>query len=181
MAEPFVGEIRIFAGSYAPIGWVFCDGRALSISSYELLFSLIGNIYGGDGRTNFKVPDLRGNLPIGQGQGLNLSNRTIGQAFGENTVTLTTDNLPSHSHTIQATNNTADNITPGPALTLATISQQPTASNFYDAGSPGLTTKQTFDKDTLSPVGGNLPHGNQMPTLTINYIIATTGYYPTQG
>ncbi|WP_082818938.1 phage tail protein [Cupriavidus nantongensis] len=131
MAQPFVGEIRMFAGNFAPAGWQFCAGQTLSIAQYEMLFSLLGTIYGGDGTTTFRLPDLRGNLPLGQGAGPGLSARTIGQAFGSPNITLLPGQIPGHTHPIQATNTMASTVTPGPDVLPGTT---PSPNAFYDAG-----------------------------------------------
>ncbi|WP_354687677.1 tail fiber protein [Cupriavidus necator] len=178
MAQPFVGEIRMFAGNYAPAGWEFCAGQTLSISQYEMLFTLLGTLYGGDGTTTFRLPDLRGNLPLGQGTGPGLSARTIGQAFGSPNVTLVPSQIPAHTHTIQATNTTASTTTPGPGVLLGTT---PSPNTFYDAGTANPPGKNAFAPGTIDMSGGTQPHSNLMPTASVNYIIATEGIYPMQG
>ncbi|SMC29656.1 Microcystin-dependent protein [Andreprevotia lacus DSM 23236] len=175
MATPFVGEIRIFAGTFAPVGWALCNGQQLSISENEVLYSLIGTTYGGDGQIYFLAPNLNGRLPIGQGQGLGLSQRVVGQSFGSENVTLTTSNLPTHTHTVQASKDAATTATPGNTGMLAT-----TGSNFYHAGTPPSPTAVKLSPGTLSTTGNTLPHSNMMPTLSLNYIIATAGIYPSQ-
>jgi len=177
MADSFVGEIRIFAGNYAPVDWLMCDGSLLNISQYQVLYSLIGVTYGGNGNTNFALPNLNGRLPIGQGSGTGLTPRVIGQTMGANTVTLVTAELPAHQHTIQATTNSATAITPGPSLTLAAISAP---SVFYDAGTSAAATQKAFNAEAFSPSGGNTAHENTMPTLSLSYIISTSGAYPSQ-
>lgn len=174
MADSFVGEIRIFAGNYAPVGWHMCDGSLLAISQYEALFALIGTTYGGDGKTNFAVPNLNAQLPIGQGTGVGLSTRVIGKTVGEYSVTLKLDELPAHRHTIQATSNLATTPVPDPNLTLATISDP---SVFYDNGMSKPATQKALNAATLSNIGGAASHENKMPTLSLSYIIATQGYF----
>ncbi|SPA49850.1 phage tail protein [Cupriavidus taiwanensis] len=177
MAQPFVGEIRMFAGNFAPEGWQFCAGQTLSIAQYEMLFSLLGTIYGGDGTTTFRLPDLRGNLPLGQGAGPGLSERTIGQAFGSPNITLLPGQIPGHTHPIQATNTMASTVTPGPGVLPGTT---PSPNAFYDSGTANPPGKNAFAAGTLGMSGGTQPHSNQMPTLSLNYIIATDGIYPSQ-
>jgi microcystin-dependent protein len=170
MAQPFLGEIRMFAGSSAPEGWRVCDGSALDVDDYSELFALIGTTYGGDGVSAFHLPDLRGKLPVGQGAGPGLSNRTMGQQFGTNDEALTTANLPAHSHAINGSSDTAEAITPGPTLTLGT----PAGSLFYSAG----TGKRALNNQAFGSIGGGTAHTNQMRTLSINYIIAVSGAFP---
>ncbi|MGH1507173.1 phage tail protein [Ralstonia solanacearum] len=175
--EPFIGEIRMFAGNYAPQGWLLCQGQVIDISTNEVLYALLGTIYGGDGRTTFALPDLRGRLPVGQGQGVGLTARTIGQSMGVEDVTLTQAQIPSHSHTLFATSGTATTITPGPGTMLATVSNP---QGFYNAGTANPPTKAAFSGQAVAVAGASLPHSNHMPTASINYIIAITGIYPSQ-
>lgn len=177
MPQPFLGEIRMFAGSFAPLGWEFCAGQTVSISVYDTLFMLIGTTYGGDGVTTFNLPDLRGKLPLGQGSGPYLTPRVIGETLGSDNVTLLTPQMAAHSHVIQATNTTATTVTPGPALLPGTI---PSPSHFYDAGTASPPGKNAFAPGTISPGGGTLPHNNIMPTASVNYIIAMAGIFPSQ-
>lgn len=177
MPQPFVGEIRLFGGSFAPLGWALCQGQTLSISQYDVLFSLIGTIYGGDGVNTFALPDLRGRLPLGQGTGPGLTPRAIGQTFGVESVTLSTVQMPAHTHTVLATNGTATEVTPGPGLLLGTI---PSPANFYDAGTANPPGKNPFAPGTIGAAGGTQPHDNVMPTASVNYIIAMEGIYPSQ-
>ena len=170
MAQPFLGEIRMFAGSSAPEGWRVCDGSGLDVNDYSELFALIGTTYGGDGGSVFLLPDLRGKLPVGQGAGLGLSSRTMGQQFGTNDVVLTTANLPAHSHAINGSRDTAEAITPGPTLTLGT----PAGSLFYSAG----TGKRALNNQAFGAIGGGTAHTNRMRTLSINYIIAVFDVFP---
>ena len=175
MADGFVGEIRIFAGNYAPLGWVLCNGQALSVNDYQVLYALIGTTYGGTGSTNFKVPNLNATLPIGQGTGTNLTPRLLGASTGVDSVTLTQAHLPAHTHSIMASTTAATTTIPGPTLTLGT-----TPASFYDNGAAVSTSTHPMDQQALTSVGGNLPHDNHMPTLSLTYIIATTGLFPTR-
>lgn len=175
--EPFIGEIRLFAGNYAPQGWLLCQGQLIGISDNETLFTLLGTTYGGDGQSTFGLPNLQGTLPIGQGQGLGLTNRIIGQQLGSEDVTLTQAQIPAHSHTVFATSETATTVTPGPGVMLATV---PNTQGFYDSGTANPPTKAAFSSKAVGVVGNNQPHSNHMPTASINYIIATTGIFPAQ-
>jgi microcystin-dependent protein len=170
MSEPFVGEIRMFAGNFAPRGWAFCDGQLLAVSQNDALFSLLGTIYGGDGRTTFGLPDLRGRIPIHAGHGPGLSERRLGAKSGEEKVTLTVNQLPSHGHPLHATQTTADNRQP---IGLA------------PATSTGQVYSEIFDPQTMSPeaiskTGGSRSHTNLMPFLCIHFIIALVGIYPSR-
>lgn len=179
MAEPFVGELRLFAGTYAPVGWALCDGSSVRIADNEVLYTLIGTTYGGDGINTFNLPDLRGRLPIGQGQGQNppLTNRIIGQTLGSDTVTVTPQQLPVHNHTVYATSASATSATPAAGQMLATT---PSSAPFYDNGQPVEASVGALAPVTIGNAGGSLPHENRMPTVSLNYIIATVGYFPSQ-
>ncbi|MCC8628120.1 phage tail protein [Xanthomonas vesicatoria] len=174
MATPFIGEIRMFGFGRTPQGWQACDGTLLAISDYEPLFMLIGAAYGGDGQTTFAVPDLRGRVPIHQGQGPGLSNYVLAQRSGTESVTLTGPQLPMHTHTMVAT--------PAVATATAPSGLLPGAVNgdvFYVTNTTGATTVLMATQSTTF-TGGNLPHDNTMPTLTVQYCISTTGIFPQQ-
>lgn len=173
MAEPFVGEIRMFAGNFAPRGWAFCDGQLLAVSQNDALFSLLGTIYGGDGRTTFGLPDLRGRVPVHAGSGPGLSPRGLGAKAGSEKETLTVNQMPSHNHEgVGVTESFANSTQPSEGVL---------ASN---------TTEKTYTKSTssaanmsaaaVSSVGGSRSHSNLMPFLCINYIIALFGIYPSR-
>ena len=171
MSEPFVGEVRMFAGNFAPRGWAFCDGQLLAVSQNDALFSLLGTIYGGDGRTTFGLPDLRGRIPIHAGSGPGLSPRRLGAKAGEENVTLTVNQLPSHGHPLKATNQQANNADPvGRALAPAL---------FGDVYSPDLAP-ENMSTSAITKVGGSRKHTNLMPFLCINFIIALFGIYPSR-
>ncbi len=165
MAQPYVGEIRIFAGNFAPAGWMFCEGQLLPISENETLFQLIGTTYGGDGQSTFALPDLRGRLPVHQGNGFILA-----ETGGAEEITLTVNQIPAHSHPFIASSaagssSNADN------NMLAT-----SVGNLYfsqPASSPG-----TMSASMVSPVGGSQPHSNFQPYLCLNYIISLFGIFP---
>jgi microcystin-dependent protein len=175
MSTPFIGEIRMFGFGRTPNGWQACDGSLLAISEYDVLFNLIGTTYGGDGQTTFAVPDLRGRLPIHQGQGPGLSPYVIGQAAGTETVTLITTQIPAHTHSVQATSATATSSMPGNAVMLGAIS----GDTMYATDITGLTGIPAAAQ-SVSVAGGSQPHENTMPTLTVQYCIAWAGIYPQQ-
>lgn len=187
--EPTLGEIRIFAGNFAPRMWAFCEGQLLPISQNSALFSLIGTIYGGDGRTTFALPDLRGRLPIGPGQGPGLQDWRIGEKQGQETVTMTVTNLPSHNHTGAGTINVSaangsTNSPDGNYFAAAIGRDQTTGENvqvnaFNNAASgPGPLQEVTIQVGTT---GGSTPINNIQPTLALNFIIAIEGIYPSRG
>ncbi|GAB4308503.1 MAG: tail fiber protein [Phototrophicales bacterium] len=169
MSEPFIAEIRMFAGNFAPRGWAFCDGQLLAVSQNDALFSLLGTIYGGDGRTTFGLPDLRGRIPIHAGQGTGLSPRRLGQKGGEETVTLTVNQLPPHNHTIHAAN--SGNAQSSPVGNLPGTDR--VVMYFNSADRPA-----TLAANTIESTGNSQPHSNLMPFLCINFIISLFGIYP---
>jgi microcystin-dependent protein len=170
MSDPFVAEIRMFGGNFAPTGWAQCNGQLLPISQNTALFSLLGTYYGGDGKTTFGLPNLAGSVPIGQGQGAGLTDRTIGEASGTPTVTLLPSEMPAHAHTLNAyTEDLADINTPSPSVILGTTA----ALNLY--GTPSNTTLNGM---ALGIAGSGTPHNNQQPFLVVNFIIAMQGIYP---
>lgn len=172
--EPYVGEVRLFAGTFAPQGWAFCDGRLLPISQNDILFALIGTAYGGDGQTTFALPDLRGRIPLGQGQGPGLSQRVLGQSFGSETVTLLATQMPAHNHPFTASKTEAVSLSPTGAVFASNAT-----NNFY-APNSGSVQQQTLDPRTVAVAGGSQPHNNIMPSTAINYIIALFGIFPSQ-
>ena len=172
MSEPFIGEIRMFAGTFAPRGWALCDGQLLAVSQNDALFSLLGTIYGGDGRTTFALPDLRGRIPIHAGQGPGLSSRSLGTRSGSENVTLNGNELPSHNHDVFASSSAAS---AGTASGNVSASTSPT--NIY---STSLAVSQTMNSAAVSQTGGNRSHTNLMPTLCVNFIIALFGLYPSR-
>lgn len=171
MSEPFVGEIRMFAGNFAPRGWAFCDGQLLAVSSNDVLFSLLGTIYGGDGRTTFGLPDMRGRIPLHAGTGPGLSARTLGARAGAETVTLTAGQLPSHTHAWLGHSGAAEGQTPIDASVAAP------ASNLYDTQTDNLGGMRT---SMVGATGGSQPHNNLMPALCVHFIIALVGIYPSR-
>ena len=170
--EPILGEIRMFAGNFAPYGWAFCQGQLLPISQNTALFSLLGTTYGGDGRTTFALPDLRGRVPVGFGQGPSLSNRVIGEKFGTETVTLTTAQMPAHSHTVNAVTTEGNQNLPTNSLPANTKA----LDKEYSDANANTTMKATM----VNPTGGNQPFGVTQPSLGVNFIIALQGIYPSR-
>ncbi|HEY2859507.1 MAG TPA: tail fiber protein [Terracidiphilus sp.] len=163
MSSPYVGEIRMFAGSFAPAGWALCQGQTVAISENDVLFNLIGTTYGGDGQETFNLPNLTGRLAVHQGPGF-----VIGEAAGSEQITLTTQQIPQHTHAAIATTNPGTAALPG--------------GNFLGLG-PDIYETNTAGNATmfsaLSPIGGNQPHENMQPFLCINFIISLYGIYPT--
>ncbi len=175
-SEPFIGEVKMFAGNFAPRGYALCDGQILSISQHTALFSLLGTTYGGDGRTTFGLPDLRGRTPIHAGTGPGLTQKRLGQKGGTETVTLTSQQMPSHKHALKATVMTATTTIAQDAM-LATTPENPTGVQTYSSDS----SDQVIMKDeSIETSGGNQPHSNMPPYNTINYIIALTGIFPSR-
>jgi len=175
MTNPFVAEMRIFAGNFAPTGWAFCNGQLLAISQNTALFSLLGTTYGGDGIATFGLPNLQGAAPMHAGQGLGLSLRELGEAGGESTVTLLQTNLPAHNHGANATGNPGDQLSPA-----GSVPATPGFSRGATAYTAGAATGQ-LDGSALHPTGGSQPHNNMPPYLTLNFIIALQGVYPARG
>jgi microcystin-dependent protein len=179
---PYIGEIRLFAGNFAPQGWAFCDGSLLQISDNDALFALIGTTYGGDGQSTFAIPDLRGRVPIGFGQGAGLSDRILGEKMGQETVTLSTANVPSHSHIgrIVVNNGNATTNAPSASASIATsgsFSGRTFLPNLsYNSSVPDILLQSV----TTSSVGSSIPISITKPRLGINYIISLFGIFPSQ-
>jgi len=173
MSQPFVGEIRMFAGSFAPVGWVFCDGRQLPISENETLFNLIGTTYGGDGQQTFAVPDLRGRASMHQGQGQGLQNGTLGQTGGVEQVTLTTQQIPLHTHGLLGDAGGGTN-SPLNAIPAVAGGGPGGLSTYTPPG--GATT--TLSPKMLQSTGGSQPHDNRQPFLCVSFIISLFGIFP---
>jgi microcystin-dependent protein len=164
MAQPYVGEIRMFAGNFAPAGWMFCEGQLLPISENETLFNLIGTTYGGDGQSTFGLPDLRGRIPIHQGNGFILA-----ETGGAEEITLTVNQIPVHSHPLQATTNVANQSSP-----LNNVLAQSTTADLYIEDIQNVSLAPT----SMGAVGGSQPHTNFQPYLCINFIISLFGIFP---
>ncbi|MEM7497424.1 MAG: tail fiber protein [Pseudomonadota bacterium] len=174
MSEPFVGEIRMFAGNFAPRGWAFCDGQLLAVSQNDALFSLLGTIYGGDGRTTFGLPDMRGRLPLHAGTGAGLTQRRLGQKGGAERVGITVNTLPPHRHRT-AVSAELGNTASVAGNTLARV----TAGNPYITPLAGIPT-EPMARAAVSATGGSLQHNNLMPALCVHFIIALFGIYPSR-
>jgi microcystin-dependent protein len=174
MADPFVAEIRIFPFNFAPRGWAWCDGQLLPLSQNTALFSLLGTTYGGNGKSNFALPDLQGRAPMHPGQGPGLSLHDLGETGGSETVTLLESEIPSHSHALMASNEdgTQGSLTPG--VTLATS----VGGRLYQSTLTGLSP---MSPGSLAPAGGDQPHNNLMPYLTFYFNIALQGVFPPRG
>ncbi len=172
MSNPFVAEIRIFGFNFAPKGWAFCDGQLIPISQNTALFSLLGTYYGGDGKTTFALPNLQGDSPMQQGQGAGLSQHFLGETGGEQTVTLLQTEMPSHSHSAQGVAG-AGGASPAPNTTWASANQR--GISVYTAGAAQNVGMNPL---ALGPSGGDQPHNNLMPYLTLNFCIALQGVYP---
>lgn len=176
MSEPFIAEIRIFAGNFAPRGWAFCDGQLLPIANNTALFSLIGTVYGGDGRTTTALPNLQGRAPMHPGAGPGLSTRQLGQKTGMETVSLTQANLPPHTHTLNSANSTgSSNLAPSTNTALANV-------NPFDKAyqSDSSTNIVNMSPSAIGTSGGSQAHNNMQPFLSLNFIIALTGLYPSR-
>lgn len=175
MSQPYIGEIRMFGFGRTPNGWQACDGSLLSIAMYDTLFALIGTTYGGDGVSTFAVPDLRGRLPIHQGQGPGMSNYVIGERAGTESVTLIQGQIPQHTHTLLATSAASTATTPGAGLLPGAVSGDTFYVNTITGNSAAAMSAQM-----LSLAGGNQPHENCMPTLTVQFCISLFGIFPSQ-
>jgi microcystin-dependent protein len=175
--DPFVAEIRIFPFNFAPKGWAFCDGQLLPLSQNTALFSLLGTTYGGDGKSNFALPNLQGRAPMQPGQGPGLSLHDLGEAAGSDTVTLLQSEIPAHSHSFNADANTAS--TPNPAggsYADARWNVPPNSGKVVIYS--GATPTTQLGPNAIAPAGGSQPHNNLMPYLTLNFCIALQGVYP---
>ncbi|EAZ82674.1 phage tail protein [Algoriphagus machipongonensis] len=178
--EPFIAQIVMFGGNFAPRGWAFCDGQLLAISQNTALFSILGTTYGGDGRTTFALPDLRGRAPIGEGQGPGLSVYRLGQRGGQETHTLNTTEMPNHNHSLIASSDAGTSPTPTGnyiATHKVTIERGNTVDgeSFNSGGNLGQ-----MNGNSIGNNGGNLAHNNMQPYLAVNYIIALVGVFPSR-
>ncbi len=173
--EGYIAQILFFAGSFAPRNWAFCEGQIMQIASNTALFSLLGTTYGGNGTTTFALPDFRGRVPVGAGQGPGLSSVTIGEKFGSPATTLTIVQMPAHTHTAAATVAAAS--TNGSSASPNGNIFATTGANAFAATSNGLAAPGTL---SLGVFGGNQPFTLQQPTLAINFVICLYGYYPSR-
>jgi len=166
MSSPFIGEIRMFGGNFAPVGWAFCNGQLMPIDQNDALFNLIGTTYGGDGQTTFALPNLQSRVPVHVGPGF-----ALGQTGGVETVTLTTSQIPAHSHVPQCNSGTGNAQGPG-----GNVWAQPSTGTIYDNTAPSLV----MDPAALGSAGGSQPHDNMIPFLVINFILSLFGVFPSQ-
>jgi microcystin-dependent protein len=174
MADPFVAEIRIFPFNFAPKGWAWCDGQLLPISQNTALFSLLGTTYGGDGKSNFALPNLEGNAPMHPGQGPGLSLHDLGETGGSDTVSLLESEIPLHSHTMGAQNVPLGTVATPAGNTLT----HPANGNLFNSANPQVVN---MSDNTLAPAGGDQPHNNMQPYLTFYFNIALQGVFPPRG
>jgi len=177
MSQPYVGEIRMFGGNFPPNGWALCQGQLLPISENDVLFQLIGTTYGGDGQSTFALPNLASRVPMHMGtfQGITFQ---IGQAAGSETVTLTTQQIPVHNHMAEATTSAGTAAIPSNSTILGSEGPIPNSANVY---LPYVNASQiTLANQTIGQTGGNQPHDNIQPYLTLNFIISLFGIFPTQ-
>ena len=173
MGQPYIGEIRMFAGNFPPAGWMFCEGQLVPISENDALFVLIGTTYGGDGEESFGLPDLRGRVPLHRGQGPGISQNYVqGEMAGVEQVTLTTQQLPIHTHPLIASTNVAQDTNP----TNKVLGQAGGSALIYIQDS----IDSALSAQAIQPVGGSQPHDNMQPYLCINYIISLFGVFPSQ-
>ena len=173
MSEPFVAEIRIFAGNFAPFRWAFCNGQLMPISQNTALFSLLGTTYGGNGQTTFALPDLQGRAPMHPGSGPGLTPRDLGETGGSDQITLTPNQMPPHTHGLQASSATATSSDPTGNL-LASPAANPKFTSLYSNAVGGAA----LSPSALSTAGGGQPHNNLQPYLALSFIIALQGVFP---
>jgi microcystin-dependent protein len=173
MADPFVAEIRIFPFNFAPRGWAFCDGQLLPLSQNTALFSLLGTTYGGNGKSNFALPNMEGNAPMHPGQGPGLSLHDLGETGGSQTVSLLESEIPSHTHTVRVVSDPGDLQAPAAARAIAR------SGNGFAYVTGPANMQLAFQ--TLPPAGGDQPHNNMQPYLTLNFCIALQGVFPPRG
>ena len=175
MADPFVAEIRIFPFNFAPRGWAFCNGQLMPLSQNTALFSLLGTTYGGNGQSNFALPNLQGSAAMHPGQGPGLSLRDLGEIGGSQFVTLLESEMPSHTHGVSGQNSNSNLNDP----TNAILARPFGGGNLYKTPTGAPITQMAFQ--SLAPAGGSLPHNNMMPYLTLNFCIALQGVFPPRG
>jgi microcystin-dependent protein len=173
MADPFVAEIRIFPFNFAPTGWAFCNGQLMAISQNTALFSLLGTTYGGNGKSNFALPDLQGRAPMFGGQGPGLSLRDLGETGGSATVSLIQSEMPLHNHAMVAADEAGTTNNPAGAFPARPFGR---GNNLYTSGTPPIS----MAPQALAPAGGGQPHNNLMPYLTLNFCIAMQGIFPSR-
>ncbi len=173
MSDPFIGEIKIFGGNFAPMDWATCDGQTMSIAQHDALYSLIGTTYGGDGTTNFKLPDLRGRIPIHMGTAPGMTPRYIGQPIGTEQETLNLNTMPAHSHSLAGSLNAAHSNDPNGRV-LGTCTGE---AKIYTSSTGAQVT---MNQNSVTSAGSESAHNNMMPALCLNFIIALNGIYPSR-
>jgi len=178
MSQPYVGQILIFGGNFAPVGWMLCAGQLLPISEYETLFQLIGTTYGGDGQSTFGLPDLRGRVPIHMGTGNGLSTYIIGQAAGVESVTLTTQQIPTHNHFAIAANSSGNAKTPQGTILANEGGADADKVSIYAPWDNDPANMTTMLPAMVQQTGGSQPHENRQPLLVLNFIISLFGVFP---
>ena len=176
MSQPFVGEIRMFAGTFAPAGWAFCNGQRLSIAENDVLFQLIGTIYGGDGQSTFALPDLSGRIPIHAGTGAGGANHTLGELGGVENVTVTSQELPNHTHTLLGSTSPASPLV-GPLNSL--VADTSASGSMYDVPGAGASVV-SMSSSAIGAAGGTQSHNNMAPYLCVSFIISLFGIFPAQ-
>lgn len=176
MSDPFIGQITLFAGNFAPRGWAFCQGQILSIAQNTALFSILGTTYGGNGQTTFALPDLRGRVPVGTGQGPGLPSIDLGEQAGEPAHTLMTAEMPAHSHAAQAAGVAAGGSSAGPGG--GTWAASTARDNLYSNAAPD--SPMAAGNISVGTAGGSQPHNNMQPFTGLNYIIALEGIFPSR-
>lgn len=177
MSEPFIGEIRIFGGNYAPKDWAFCDGQIMKITDNTTLYAVIGTTYGGDGRVTFALPDLRAKAPMHPGRGYGLTTRILGQRGGTNNISLTKDQIPAHSHTMKAESASGTTVQPQ-NNSLAKPGGRGTTNVYHTTLNPGNSV--FLAEKALQTTGANQPHDNMQPCLVLNFIISLEGLFPSR-
>lgn len=173
MSDPYLGEIRMFGGNFAPRNWALCNGSLLAINDYSALYSLLGTTYGGNGVNNFALPEMRGRIPIHHGTGPGLTPRNIGWNLGSESETLNINQIPSHSHELQASRSEADSFNPAGDVMASQSDGDLPYTTLTDP-----TKLQTLNSNTIANTGGNLPHSNMMPFQCVTFIICLIGNYP---
>ena len=173
MSEPFIAEVKMFGGNFAPRGYTFCNGQLLPIAQNTALFSLVGTTYGGDGRTTLGLPNLEGRVPMGNGRGPGLTPRRLGEKGGAETVTLSETQMPNHNHSLMASDEEADRRTPASNRALA----ESVGGSLY---APASSTMAAMDARSLPAAGGGGAHNNMQPYLALSFIIALVGQYPSR-
>jgi microcystin-dependent protein len=178
MAEDYLGAVKLFGGTFAPVGWAMCAGQTLPISQNTALYSLLGTTFGGDGVSTFQLPNLQSRLPIGQGAGAGLTPRIMGEMAGVESVTLTTATVPQHTHTFNASTTATNTNKAGPTVLLGAL--QAADGTFYAAPNEAGFAAESLNAQSVVPAGGSQPHNNIQPCLGVTYIIALEGIYPSR-